>query len=99
MFCYITDCKHNRRKRGNTAMRSAAWDLLHICACCAMELFPNGYTPENGRKITFKHSNRCSQLIREELEQLKIEDRRKLAEESKKKNSPTETVVSQIKRS
>lgn len=80
-------------------MRSAAWDLFHICSCCALELFPNGYTPEKGRRISFHHSNRCSQLIREELQQQIIQNRRKLAEESKKQNSPTETVVSQIKRS
>ena len=99
MFCEIEGCNHNRRKRGHTATRSVAWDLFHICACCARELFPNGYSPEKGRKITFANSNRCSELIKEEREKEIIENRRKLAEESKEVNSTTETQDLLLKRS
>ena len=99
MYCHIEGCNHNRKRKGVSAKRSESWNLFHICSCCAIELFPNGFIDLKGEKFTFGHSNRCSELMKEELEKLIIKNRRELAKESNIQNSPIETKNSQIGRS
>jgi len=69
--CKTEGCKHKRGISSSKSRYGISWEMFGICPCCAKEVFPYGYSPENGRDTRFDQiGHKCLAQIREELEQL-----------------------------